>query len=189
MKEIVFAVGVCVSAIAFAEPTSPSPFLEPLKTLKRSDAQFSCREPGDLNGIGGQVARFKLALIGDTNAITVKDVQIGDQSRDGTVSNWYSPAVDFSKGYGSVYFADRPQYERVNYKTTYNGPNRPGESPVGRIVSFEVTQDISTKLVFARYKDIAVLERAAPGCGQTEAGCSDSTETIFDNVYLCDYNP
>jgi hypothetical protein len=131
--------------------------------------------------MGGQVARFTLILTKPDGTFSVKDAEIGDLDPDGKVSNWVSPNLDFNSGDGGIVFPNDPQYERIHYNATYDGPARTGESPGGRIVSFEISQDASTKLVFARYKDRAVLKQTT--------GCSDLTETISDSVYLCEYKP
>jgi hypothetical protein len=174
-------------SVAQDEPVAP--FLEPFKTLQNGKAQFFCREPGQLNGIGGQVARFTLVLTNQEGRFSAEGVETGHFGATGTVRNWLTPSVDFSTAHGKIEQLGRSEFESVRFSAKYDGPTRVGEIGVGRNVSFEIAQDSSSKLVFVRHKDIAILERAKPGCERTEVGCVDVTATIFDNVYLCSHKP
>jgi hypothetical protein len=175
---------------AFAQNSPmPKPFLSPLASLQKGDAHFICREPGMINGLGGGAARFTLKLKASSPRpeLEVVDAQLGNVDREGKVSNWKAPNLDFTKGEGTVYFADHPDFESLEYTATYFGVPRANETGAGREVSFTVSQDVWNKIVFVRAKDVAVLERAAAGCGQTPPGCRDKTATILDSVYMCDY--
>ncbi len=177
-------------ANAFAS-SLPVPFLNPLHTLKKGDANFTCHEPGNLNGGFGGVAKFTVRLSAIDQfgryPISVKNVQIGNIDYQGNISNWMAPNLDMSSGGGSVMFNGTP-YERIDFSAQYDGPIRTGETGAGVKVSFVVSQDLKTNVVFARYNETAVIQRAPSNCKRgAPDGCLDWDRVIFDEAYVCDY--
>lgn len=182
---------ISLNALADA-PKLPAPFEQPFARLKAGPVHFECREPASVNGFGQHRLRFDLILEPQTlasnvvvQALKVKNLEQGIWHYNTQSATYSALRFPADLAHGEV-LAEGTEFERILLEGHYQGKPIPPELGRERAKKLSISQDIESKLVFARYTDTNVVDHGLPGCKPQELECEWRQRVLADLVYLCE---
>jgi hypothetical protein len=187
-----------------ASAALPKPLLHPRRAFTQAGSiQFSCRELATVNGFGQDLMRFKLVLgkpvidessgtVMEEFPLTIENVELGIVHGGGPepITHGYYPLeMDLSKKNqsvgGRILFA-KTKYQRIDFGGQEWKPMTGQFEGETEMQELQISQDIESKLVMARYTRKIKMDDGANGCGTAKLPCYPRIHVTHDNVLVCE---